>query len=221
MGDPAAAPPPVAARERLGLGAVTLLLAGLAAATPFLSGGAPLRLVGTLLALAGALEILHSLRRVSPEAQRSASHSGAFTLGMGLLVLAAPVLVGSAVVLLLAASFLTDGLRRMIELWNLWRRGRPALGAALATVDNLAVSGLLLALWDASVTWVVALAGALRILGAGWNMVTAPVHSLGDAVDTVSETLGLPEHPDVPRIFGVLCVTCVTLLVGLPSFLPS
>lgn len=55
---PRPAHPPAAARERLGLGAVTLLLAGLAAATPLRSGETPLRLVGTLLVLAGVLEIL-------------------------------------------------------------------------------------------------------------------------------------------------------------------
>ena len=63
---PPPAPLPAEARERFGLGAVTLLLAGLAALTPLRPGETPLRLVGTLLVLAGILEILHSRRRVSP-----------------------------------------------------------------------------------------------------------------------------------------------------------
>lgn len=78
MSDRASAPLPTGVRERLGLGAVTLLLAGLIAATPLLSGETPRRLVGALLVLAGALELLHSLRRVSLDAQRAASRSAGF-----------------------------------------------------------------------------------------------------------------------------------------------
>jgi hypothetical protein len=74
-------PLPTGVRERLGLGAVTLLLAGLIAATPLLSGETPRRLVGALLVLAGALELLHSLRRVSLDARRAASRSAGFTPG--------------------------------------------------------------------------------------------------------------------------------------------
>jgi uncharacterized membrane protein HdeD (DUF308 family) len=191
------AAPRAAARERFGLGAVTLLLAGLAAATPLRPGETPLRLVGTLLVIAGILEILHSQRRVSPESRRSASRSGGFTLVMGLLVLSAPALVGSGLVLLLAASFFIDGLRQLIGFASGWRQGRADRRAALATAGNWAVAGALLLLWNASATWIVALAGAARILGAGWNMVTAPVHTLDDTYDTISEALGLPEDPAV------------------------
>jgi hypothetical protein len=195
VSDPVSASAPAAARERLGLGAVTVLLAGLTAATPLLSGETPLRLVGALLVLAGALELLHGLRRVGPDAQRSAFRSGAFTLGMGLLVLAAPALVGSAVVLFLAASFFVDGLRWLAELGRLRRLGQATLRAALAAAGNMAVAGLLGLFWNTSARWIVALAGALRILGAGWTMITAPVHALGDASATVSDALGLADQP--------------------------
>jgi uncharacterized membrane protein HdeD (DUF308 family) len=193
--DPPPAQPSEAARERLGLGAVTLLLAALAAATPLLSGETPLRLIGTFMVLAGVLEILHSLRRVSADSRRSAARSGGFTLAMGLLVLAAPVLVGSGLVFLLAASFLIDGVRQLLALWLGWRRGQASRRAALAAAGNLAAAGALFVLWNSSARWIVALAGAARILGAGWNMVTAPVHSVDDAAATIGETLGLPDDP--------------------------
>ncbi len=198
MGETAPAPPPTVARERLGLGTATLVLAGLAAATPLRAGETPLKLVGAFLALAGMLEILHSLRRVSPESRRSASRSGGFTLAMGLLVLSAPSLTGSGLVFLLGVFFLVDGLRQLVAFWMGWRRGQPARRAALATAGNLAVAAVLFVLWNNAATgWVVALAGAARILGAGWNMVTAPVHTLGDSYETFGEALGIPDDPDV------------------------
>jgi 3',5'-cyclic AMP phosphodiesterase CpdA len=146
------------------------------------------------------MELLHSFRRVSPDAQQGASRSASFTLAMGFLVFLAPALVGSAVVLLLAAWFGLDGLRCLAELRRQWSRGQARFRPALAAAGNLATAGLLGLLWNASATWVVALAGALRILGAGWNMVTAPVHTLHDTSATFSDSLGLSEHPDAVRL---------------------
>jgi 3',5'-cyclic AMP phosphodiesterase CpdA/uncharacterized membrane protein HdeD (DUF308 family) len=192
------APALTAARERFGLGTVTLLLAGLAAATPLRAGETPLKLVGALLALAGMLEILHGVRRVSPESRRSASRSGGFTLAMGLLVLSAPALVGSGLVFLLGVLFLVDGLRQLGAVWMGRRRGQAARRAALAAAGNLAAATVVFVLWNSAATpWVVALAAAARILGAGWSMVTAPVHTIGDTYETFSEALGLPDDPDV------------------------
>jgi 3',5'-cyclic AMP phosphodiesterase CpdA/uncharacterized membrane protein HdeD (DUF308 family) len=197
----AEAPPalsPTGTRERLGLGTVTLVLAGLAAAAPLRAGETPLKLVGALLALAGMLEILHSARRVSPESRRSASRSGGFTLAMGLLVLSAPALVGSGLVFLLGVFYLVDGLRQLGAVWMGWRRGQVVRRAALAAAGNLGAAAVLFLLWNsAATTWVVALAAAARILGAGWNMVTAPVHTIGDTYETLSEAMGLPDDPDV------------------------
>jgi hypothetical protein len=117
---------------------------------------------------------------------------------MGLLVLSAPVLAGSGLVLLLGLFFLADGLRQLGALWMGWRRRQPVRRAALAAAGNLAVAAVLFVLWNnAATAWVVALAGAARILGAGWNMVTAPIHTIGDAYETFSEALGLPDGPEV------------------------
>jgi uncharacterized membrane protein HdeD (DUF308 family) len=167
-------------RERLGLGSVALVLAGLAAAAPLLLGPSALELVGVLLIVAGVLDGLHSFRRVSLQAQRSAYASAGLTVLMGLLVLGAPLLVGTALTLLLAGSFLVDGFQRAAELRRRKEHGTP-LALVLATLGNLAAAALLLLLWRTSQTWTASLAGALRIFGAGWNMVTTPVHTGGQA----------------------------------------
>ena len=185
--------------ERLGLGTFAFFLAGLVAVSPLLLGRSSLQLVGTLLIVAGVLEGLHSFRRVSRQAQRSAYASAGLTVLMGLLVLGAPLLVGTALTLLLAGSFLVDGVQRA---GDLWRRGenRVPVALVLAIVGNLAAAALLLILWATSATWTAALAGALRIFGTGWNMVTTPVHTAEQAGTDLIRSLGLPEHPELLRL---------------------
>ena len=186
-------------RERLGLGSVALVLAGLAAAAPLLLGPSALQLVGALLIVAGVLDGLHSFRRVSRPAQRSAYASAGLTVLMGLLVLGAPLLVGTALTLLLAGSFLVDGFQRAAELRRRKENGTP-VALVLATLGNLAAAALLLLLWRTSPTWTASLAGALRIFGAGWNMVTTPVHTGAEAGSDVIRSLGLPDHPELLRL---------------------
>jgi uncharacterized membrane protein HdeD (DUF308 family) len=185
--------------ERFGLGTVALLLAGLAAGAPLLLDSSPLQLVGVLLIVAGVLEGLHSFRRVSLEAQRSAYTSAGLTVLMGLLVLAAPLLVGTALTLLLAGSFLLDGFQRVADL--LRRKGSSTPKTlVLAALGNLATAVLLLVLWRTSVTWTAAFAGALRIFGTGWNMVTTPVGTGAGAGPDVIRSLGLPEHAELRQL---------------------
>jgi uncharacterized membrane protein HdeD (DUF308 family)/3',5'-cyclic AMP phosphodiesterase CpdA len=188
-------------RERLGLGTAALVLAGLAAVAPLLSGPSSLQLLGMLLMVAGVLEGLHSFRRVSQAARRRAYVSTGVTLFMGLLVLNAPLLAGTALTLLLAASFFVDGVQGALELRRQPGDRRTTLTRALAVVGNVAVAGFLLVLWwRTSPTWTIALAGGLRIFGTGWNMVTAPVQPPGEAGSAILQTLHLPDHPELIRL---------------------
>ncbi|HET7876013.1 MAG TPA: DUF308 domain-containing protein, partial [Methylomirabilota bacterium] len=198
MADPS---PDTVKRERFGLGTVALVLAGLAAAAPLLSGATSLQLVGALLIVAGVLEGLHSFRRVSETARRWAYASAGLTLFMGLLVLNAPLLAGTGLTLLLAASFFVDGVQGALALWRQREDRQTTLTRTLAVLGNVAVAGLLLWLWwRTSPAWAIALAGGLRIFGAGWNMVTAPVQPPGKAGSAILQTLHLPDHPELIRL---------------------
>ena len=67
--------------------------------------------------------------------------------------------------------------------------------AALAASGNIA--GVLLMVlargWD--LAWVVAMAGAYRIVGIAWNMITADVRTTAEASETVVDELGLANQP--------------------------
>src|SRR5262249_58991560 len=139
--------------------------------------------------VAGLVEVLHCFRRVRQDVRRSAYASAGLTFLMGLLVLAAPALAGTGLMILLAASFLIDALQRAVDLW----RGRDRLTTltlALAVAGNLAMAGFLLVLWRRSSTWTIALAGALRIVGVGWRLGMAPGHAPGGG--EVVRGCGLP-----------------------------
>ena len=150
--------------------------------------------VGVLLALTGGLEALHAIRRAESEALYRGVASGATTILMGLLVVSAPFLVGTALLLLLAISFAVDGLGTSASCGALevkrehslcW--GRPGdLGAAV----------LLLLTSRLSPTWVVSMAAALRMAGVAWTMAVTPVLSPEDAKQTVLDDLGLADRPD-------------------------
>jgi 3',5'-cyclic AMP phosphodiesterase CpdA/uncharacterized membrane protein HdeD (DUF308 family) len=182
-------------RERFGLGTFALVLAALAAAAPLLLGPGALRLVSTLLMLGGLLEVLHCYRRVRQDVQRSGYASAGLTFTMGLLVLGAPVLAETALTLLLGASFIVDAAQRGMELRR--RRDRRTT-LTLAVAGNLGMALFLLVLWKRSTIWTITIAGALRILGVGWNMVTSPPPTR-DAAAAI-RSLGLPDHPDLIRL---------------------
>jgi Calcineurin-like phosphoesterase len=147
--------------------------------------------------VAGLLEVLHCFRRVRQDVRRSAYASAGLTFLMGLLVLAAPALAGTGLTILLAASFLIDALQRAVDLWR-GRDRRTTLTLALAVAGNLAMAGFLLVLWRRSTTWTIALAGALRIAGVGWNMVMSPVRARGGT--EMIRDFDLPDHPDLLRL---------------------
>jgi 3',5'-cyclic AMP phosphodiesterase CpdA/uncharacterized membrane protein HdeD (DUF308 family) len=184
-------------RERFGLGTFALALAGLAAAAPILVGPGALRFVGTLLMFAGLLEVLHCFRRVRQDVQRSGYASAGLTFLMGLLVVSAPALAETALTILLGASFVIDALQRAVELRRSQDR-RTTLTISLAIAGNVAMAILLLVLWKGSTTWTIAIAGALRIVGAGWNMVMSPLPTRDAA--SMLRSFGLPDDPDLMRL---------------------
>ena len=136
-------------------------------------GPGALRLVGILLMVAGLLEALHCFRRVRQDVQRSGYASAGLTFAMGLLVLGAPALADTALTLLLGLSFVIDAIQRAVELRQR-RDRRTTLTIALTVAGNVAMAVLLLVLWKGSTIWIVAITGALRIFGVGWNMVMSP-----------------------------------------------
>jgi uncharacterized membrane protein HdeD (DUF308 family)/3',5'-cyclic AMP phosphodiesterase CpdA len=166
----------------------------LALLAPFGAAEQPLRRVGALLAVGGALQILHGVRRADDAALKRAVTGGVFSTLMGLLVLVAPDTASAALVLFLAITFAMDGIGYLFS-------GRRGTGQArtvswLGAAGDLATAAALLFLWRTADTWMVAIAAALRLFGIAWAMATTPVHTTEDAAKTVIDDLGLGDHPE-------------------------
>jgi len=191
-----------ASGERPTLSALPLIVAGiglLALIAPLRAAEQPLGRIGVLLVLVGVLEVLHGVRRTGPAAVRRALTSAVITVLMGLLLINAPLVAGTALVLLLALSFAVDAVGYGATAWRSTERRARRLGA-LAALGNLTVSVLLLVAHQISVTWLLALVGGLRILGIAWAMATSPVHTIQDASRTAFDVLGVGEHPEAAAL---------------------
>jgi uncharacterized membrane protein HdeD (DUF308 family)/3',5'-cyclic AMP phosphodiesterase CpdA len=194
---PAAAPPRDTARWRNGLGAVAMMLAVLALLAPLSQVDVPRR-VGLLLVLAAVLEMVHGFRRSTIQGQRSAWVGGAITLAMGFLLISAPYLAGTALLLFLAGWFGLDGLRHLAGAFR--RPGKSALVWILSGLGNLGVAAALLLLREHAAAWTVAIAGALRIFATASHIVLSPVFSAGESGERVVSDLGLPDHPEMQAL---------------------
>jgi len=161
---------------------------------PFGAAEQPLRRVGALLAIGGALQILHGVRRADEAALKRAVGGGVLSTLMGLLVLAAPDTAAAALALFLGITFAIDGFGYVRS--ALRATGRERRLAALSAAADLGTAVALFFLWRAADTWMVAIAAALRLFGIAWAMATTPVHTTADAAGTVIDDLGIADHPE-------------------------
>lgn len=188
------------ARRRVGLATAAFVLAPLALLSPWMARTAPIERVGVLLAVAAALEAAHGFRRTTADAQRSAWVNGAVTLAMGVLLINAPWLAGAAIVFLLAGWFILDGLRYAVRTVRAVQSGGAVRDTLLPALGNVSVAVGLILLGDRGAAWAVAVAGSLRILGTGWNILQAPVFGAADSGRTTMADLGLPENPELTAL---------------------
>ena len=178
------------------LTSVTLLLALLALVSPLGAAESPAPRVGFLLAFAASLEVLHGIRRPTAAARRKASIGALISMVIALLLINAPYLAGAALMAAMAGFFFVDAVRYAL---NVWRETDPRSRrlAALAMLGNLTVVLLIVAGREWARAWTVALAVAARIAGVAWTIAVSPVHTAGDAEETVVAELGFADNSRV------------------------
>jgi hypothetical protein len=177
-----------------GLGAVTLSL-GLFALVAPIRAEYPTTRVGFLLALAAGLEVLHAQRRSTAQARRRGTIGAILSMIIALFLINAPFVAAQALRFVVAAWFGVDAIRNALGIVR-GSDGSPRRITALAALGNAAIMLFLLFARGWVLTWVVAIAGALRIFGIGWNIMAAEVFTTADADETVVSELGLSERPE-------------------------
>ena len=184
-------PPSVSA---IAVAAVALALLVLLA--PFSSVEFPSVRIGGLLALAALIEGLHGLRRSAASGRRQATVSAAVSMAIALLLINASFVAAGALRIALASWFGLDAIRHAVMAVRAAERG-PRRASVLAAAGNAAVALVLLPGRDIVTIWVVAVAGAARILAIAWEIMTAPVFDASAADETVVEELGLSHEARV------------------------
>lgn len=204
---PDQAPPAGAARTawRWRAFAVALMgLALLAAAAPLGQADVPAR-AGVLLLISAAVEILHGFRRSDAAAQRRAWTHGGGSVLLGVFLINAPLLAGSALLLLLAGGLAIEGgglIAGALRGRDAGAQRRPRGAILLAGLIFLLLGATLLLVGHRAFDWAVAAAVALRILRAAGGIARSAVFTAGDVELTVVADAGLPDTPYVRALTG-------------------
>jgi hypothetical protein len=120
--------------------------------------------------------------------------SAAISMMIALSLINAPLVATAALTIVVAGWFGLDVLRNGIHFFR--PRGETRWPAGAAALGNLAVVLLLLFARGWVLTWVVTIAGALRIAGIAWNILVAPITAATEAHEEVIAELGLQDDPE-------------------------
>jgi len=179
-----------------GLAAVTGVLGLLALVTPLGGAEYPASRIGALLALAAAVEVLHSFRRSTPSSRGTGTAGGMISMAIALFLINAPFLAAQALRVVIAGWFSIDAIRCIVAVVRS-RESRERSTAALGVIGNLVVVLLILLARGWLLTWAVAIAGALRIFGITWSILVEPVYTSAESDEAVVAELGLSAEPEV------------------------
>src|SRR5439155_13168568 len=106
-------------------GALILFMGCLAIMAAFFAGSLGLFVVGLLLCVCGVLEMLETFRLLDEDRRVSAYLSGILSVVAGILLLAEPHVVLRGLSLVVAGSFLIDGVNKLATAWRSRTVDRP------------------------------------------------------------------------------------------------
>ena len=176
--------------------AATLILAILVLPAPLTHGDAGAR-IGFLLSVSALLEMTHGFRRAAYNDQKSAWISGAISLGLGTLLMNAPLFATEALRLFLAGWFGLDALRNLVTAVRGENQDRFRSRDLFYAVANVVIAGTVLQLDQQWLIWAIALAASFRILCNAATMARARLLTTDMLSEPGSLTEGLPSHPRV------------------------
>ena len=164
-------------------GIVLLILGVLAIAAPMVVGAAVSTTVAIVLMAAGIVRMIWAFRPESFGKGFLALLLGGLTLGVGIVILARPLVGMASLTLILGVYFLLDGIFDIVAAFQIkptkgW--GWMVFGGAMSIV----LSALIWSEWPLSGAWAIGILVGVRLLFAGWEMIAlgAMARAVGDAV---------------------------------------
>jgi uncharacterized membrane protein HdeD (DUF308 family) len=171
-------------------GMAVLLFGTLAILAPFFAGPFTFFIGGLLLIACGILEMLETSRASDDYCSRSTYLGGELSILAGILLLSLPELVLRGVSLVLAASFLLDGVSKGIASLRAKVTGRARAWLLGAGAVNIALALVLFSGWPVSGWAIVAVVIGIRMLTSGWSML------VGEETPPATAQIPPEQHPD-------------------------
>jgi uncharacterized membrane protein HdeD (DUF308 family) len=185
-------------------GVLVLCMGFLGIAAPLYAGPLSIFVGGLLLIACGVLEMLESFRAPDDSSLRSSYLGGGLSILAGILLLSTPELVLRGVTLLLAGSFLIDGLGKGLASLRAKVKGTSWKGMLAAGVVNVGLGLVLLTGWPVHGWTVVGVVIGLRMLTSGWSMLVGrqPLPREAEAAADLhpDRRLHLPPHPAIAAL---------------------
>ena len=169
-------------------GIKVLILGLLAIACPLTAGAAVSTMVAILLMAAGAVRMLWAFKAGSFGKGALVLLLGGLTLGVGIVMLARPLVVLASLTIVLAVYFLLDGISEIVAAFSV----KPAKGWGFMVFGgamSILLSSLIWSQWPLSGAWAIGILVGVRLVFAGTAMI-----ALGSAIGTVRDAVAADSH---------------------------
>ena len=169
-------------------GIIVLILGLLAIACPLTAGAAVSTMVAILLMAAGAVRILWAFKAGSFGKGALVLLLGGLTLGVGIVMLAQPLVFLASLSIVLAVYFLLDGISEIVAAFSV----KPAKGWGFMVFGgamSILLSALIWSQWPLSGAWAIGILVGVRLVFAGMAMI-----ALGSAIGSVRDAVAAESH---------------------------
>ena len=178
---------------------IAFILAALALFNPFFESSR-IEDIGGFLVWAALLVFIQGFKRASIKERTSANISALISFLLGLLLINAKLFDENALYLFASILFGVDFLRQAIALRKNRIEKKPYIGSLLSFLGNLGILFTLFLFQGKAQLWILAITGGLRIVGMGFEMLTAKLGEMNQVSEDIMESLGLHDHPEIVAI---------------------
>lgn len=178
---------------------IAFFLAALALFNPFFETSR-VEDIGGFLVWAALLVFIQGFKRATVKERTSANVSALISFLLGLLLINAKLFDENALYLFASLLFGIDFIRQGIALRRNRREQKPYIASLLSFLGNMGILFTLFLFQGKAQLWILAITGGLRIVGMGFEMLTAKLGVMDQVSEDIMESLGLHEHPEIVEI---------------------
>jgi len=178
---------------------IAFILATLALFNPFFETSR-IEDIGGYLVWAALLVFIQGFKRATVKERTSANVSALISFLLGLLLINAKLFNENALYLFASMLFGIDFLRQGIALHKNRKEKKTYIANLLSFLGNLGILFTLFYFQGKAQLWILAITGGLRIVGMGFEMLTARLGVMDQVSEDIMESLDLHQHPEIMTI---------------------